>query len=273
MIRDAIDRIEELVRAGDDVTYAPDSGDTGHYFVRLSDGTLHDYYAVRAPAASDHQSTDSLARRLGVDKERYPSATIDIYYSRERIHATLARHLDMPTGDTAEQRWRHALPLPLHPAFAEVQALTEARTFTQRNLITFLRSRLNGHVDEAVVEQFRNLKLKLEDGSDVIVGKGREGIDRRIQQQILQQAGSEIPSEIIVTVPVFDLDETRDELHDVTLLLDPVGNPDQGIGFEVTAVLNTLRVAHTNALERIVQNLTEHPAMLPTFEVFYGEPR
>src|SRR5690606_25695567 len=85
--------------------------------------------------------------------------------------------------------------------------------------------------------------------------KGREAVDRKIQQQVRQTAGTDVPDQITVTIPVHDLDETRDELHPVTILVDTTTDDNGGIVLELTTVLNTLRAAERAALDSVVTNL------------------
>jgi len=169
-----------------------------------------------------------------------------VYYAPGIITAELS--------DEKDTRWRHTLRLPLHPAFQTLDDLTKTSAFTQKDLIRFLRATLNGHVADHVVEEFRALKLTTDGETNSVMAKGREAVDKRIQQKVTATAGTEIPDEITVTVPVYDLDECRAAVYPITLLVEAT-TEEGSVVFEVTTVLNSLREAQRAALDELSDSL------------------
>lgn len=250
MIAEAIDRIAEMTREVDRVERAPDNHVTGRYFVWHADESFTERFEDRAPSSARHYSTDSLGRHVKDDLSVSSDTAADAYWNDQRL--TVA--LEQDAGEYAF-KWNHELVLTKHPAFTAVAQLATTRAFSQKGLIHFLRAQLNGHVDDAVVEQFRTLKLSTDGATESVVVKGREAVDKRIQQQVRQTAGTDVPDQITVTIPVHDLDETRDQVHDVTILVDTTTDDAGSIVLELTTVLNTLRAAERAALDNIVDNL------------------
>lgn len=272
MIAEAIDRIRELVQAEQRIVSAPDNRVTGRYFLVAGDSIEGERFAVQEPKSVLHYSTASVARAVTADLEA--GATAEAFYSRERIsvqvqrvHGAIDEH---PEGGFA-LTWTHSLHLTSHPAFAAVRALEKTQVFTQRELIHFLRAKLNGHVSDVIVERFRALKLTSDGSTDSVMAKGHESVKRSLAQKVQEAGGRSIPDEITLTIPVHDLDETRDELHDVTVLVDAVPASDGSARFELTAVLNTLRAAERAALELIVTNL--HAALPESVPVYHAAVR
>lgn len=256
MIEAAIEKIARMTRDAKRVELAPDHRVNGKYFIFDHDGDYDVAFAQDAPPSTRHFSTESLARRVKADLAHHNVTSVDGYWNDHLLNVDLMTGVIEGDDDSYELKWSHDLLLVRHPAFSSVASLTTTRSYNQKALIKFLRADLNGHVDDAVVEQFRNLKLSTEGGTDSVVAKGREAIDKRIQQQIRQAAGADIPDEITVTIPVLDLDEVRDELYKVTILVDTTVDDNGGVQFELTTVLNTLRAAERAALDSIVANLT-----------------
>jgi hypothetical protein len=243
--------IADLARREQTIVLAPDYASTGVYYVRESDGDMRmispdrDLFTVGLPPGDTrHAHTDSLVRRIAADMADVMHETWlrGIYVSSTGIVATLA---------TRWHAWRHTLPMPLHPVFAEVQALTRPRAFTQRDLIHWLRSTMNGHVPDADVEQFRALRISTEGDTATVVAKGREGVDRRIAATIRQQAGADVPDSLTVQVPVFDLEQTIGEYQVVHLLVDVRQADDGAAQFVVTAVHDGLRTALRDAVDHV----------------------
>lgn len=255
----AIDRIVKLTEERRTIVQAPDFEVDGTYLVRQEDGSYQAANARRQPLEGVVRSTASLADLITLDVDE---AETTVFYDRDQIVAV---------HEGSAMRWRHTLPLPLHPAYARASALQRTETFNQRDLIRLLRAEMNGHVSDHVVEQFRTLKLRADTEGNSVLAKGREAVDRRIQQHVTAAAGQEIPDEITVTVPVYDLDETRAELHPVTILVEPRAGDDGAVTFELTAVLNTLRTAQRDALDALVEVLE---AQLPdrVSATLYGSP-
>lgn len=251
---EAINKIEQLTNRAKPIIEAPDFNATGHYIVREETGKVTHHYADRAPGNTELFSTlDLVARTLAdiaaEDPDEALATDAKVYYSADRITAELL--------DDSDVRWRHTLRLPLHPAFQALEYLTKTDVFTQKTLIRFLRANLNGHVADHVVEEFRALKLTTDGETNSVMAKGREAVDKRIQQKVTATAGTEIPDEITVTVPVYDLDECRAAVYPITLLVEAT-TEDGGVVFEVTTVLNSLREAQRAALDELADALNLH---------------
>lgn len=251
---EAINKIEQLVNRANPVIQAPDFAATGRFYAREESGKLTTHFAARVPASTELFSTlDLVARTLADVAPGNPDEALadaaKVYYSADRITAELT------AGEIT--RWRHTLRLPLHPAFQALDDLTKTVAFTQKSLIRFLRATLNGHVADHVVEEFRALKLTTDGETNSVMAKGREAVDKRIQQKVTATAGTEIPDEITVTVPVYDLDECRAAVYPITLLVEAT-TEDGGVVFEVTTVLNSLREAQRAALDELADALNLH---------------
>ena len=255
---EAIAKIQELERHADPIHMAPDYNVTGRFFLRHADGSVSEHAAVRRPDSARLHSTESLARLITAETEL--DARAKVYYGADEIVAVIE--------DDGEIEWRHGIKLPRHPAFARLERLTRTETFTQRTLIRLLRAEFNGHVDDRIIERFRTLNLKTDGTGQNVVAQGRAAVDRRIQQRISDDGGKDIPTEITVSVPVYDLDEARDDVMPVGLLVDVLPDEDGRAVFELTTVINTLASARREALDRLVRNLVaELPAGVP---VYYG---
>lgn len=267
MIAEAIDRIAEMTRLTDRIEWAPDYQQTGRYFVWQADGTFTERFEARAPRTTRHYSTDSLARNVKSDLEHMEFGGEAAAYWNDALLTTIVKAFD-PNGVYA-LKWKHEMVLEKHPAFTAVAELTRTRSFTQKELVRFLRAELNGHVDDSVIEQFRALKLATDGATESVVAKGREAIDRRLQQQLRQATGTDIPDEITVTIPVHDLDEAREQVQSVTILVDATTNDDGTVLLELTTVLNSLRAAERAALESVVANLRAAlPEGVPIYHAF-----
>lgn len=252
MIEAAINKILQLNEAKNRLVLAPDYGSTGEYFTLDGDGDLTSRRAARPLPGSVHHSTQSLVDALRADAAHLEATpeemSIRVYYSRTGVTATVED----------DARWKHTLHLEQHPVFESLVSLTRTQVFNQKQLIRFLRAELNGHVDETVIEVFRNLKLQSRSDGHSVVAKGREGVDRSIQREVRAATGTDVPDEITVHVPVYDLDELREETQPVTLLLDVTQDEAGQAVFEVTTVLNTLREAEFLTLEVIAGQLKTH---------------
>lgn len=259
---EAIAKIESLTNRAKPVIEAPDFHATGRFFVREESGKLSPHLAARVPASAQLFSTYDLVARTLADLQHSEAVASEakVYYAPGVITAEMTNGSDM--------RWRHTLSLPLHPAFEALQYLTRTNTFTQKELIRFLRATLNGHVADHVVEKFRALKLSTDGETNSVMAKGREAVDKRIQQKVTAAAGAEVPDEVTVTVPVYDLDECRAAVYPITLLVEAT-TEDGSVVFEVTTVLNSLREAQRAALDELADSL-RHALQTDDVPVYYG---
>lgn len=248
MKAEAIDRIEALVHEATPIIRAPDSDVTGRFFTRDEYGTLTEEHADRQPVEVEAFSTQALADLIANELTTRGLEPQDV-----RVFAGSASIVAM--FDIDSLRWRHELRLRPHPAFRVMERMTKTEVFSQRTLIRTLRAELGGFADDQVVETFRRLRLKVDDESEAVIAQGRAGVDRRIQQEVTAQ-GNGIPDEIEIAVPVFDVDEVRDDTMPITLLIDAV--PDQGsVRFDVTTVPNDLAHARREVSNRLVGSLRE----------------
>lgn len=182
-----------------------------------------------------------------------------LFYSADKVQALVVEAHDEPRNRI------HTLRLPLHPVFKLLEQLTQTRTFDQKALIRFLRAELNGNVDDAVIQQFRHLKLKSDGEGSAVVDKGRSGVSRSLMQSVNFQGGQP-PDVIRVAVPVYDVAEMLDSKHSVDVLLDYAPNAEGQAVFELTTVYSGLQDARSKALSELAESLSGHD--LP---VVYGE--
>lgn len=228
------------------------------YFIVEPDGTLVRHIAEALDPEIECYSTEALLA-LADTEAGEDGNSVSLYYSAARAVAVVRFDID--------RLRRHTLPLPLHPVFSKLEAHKETKRYTQRELIRLFRAQFNAYVPETTIEQFRQLKLRTDGEGESVVRQGHEGLSRSVRQQIEAQNGSAIPDEVAFDVPVFDLDEMRDEHFSVRVLVDCQPN-DQGVPmFELTTVYSDLQKARTQALEVIAERLRagEH-------DVYYGKP-
>jgi hypothetical protein len=244
MDRDAIDRIVNLARSAEPIQKAPDFLNSGTYFVRNEDGTYEEQEAFFPRHEARFLTVESFALMVAREMEDHAERGVEVYYSPGVVKAVIYMDPDKPHRG-------HSLPLPQHPAFKRVVGLQSTQQFDQRSLVRFLRAELNGHVEEHVIEQFRALKLDIGDEGESVIAKGREAVARRVRQKVLQDTGNDIPDEIVVTVPVYDVEGFRDHLKAITILID-VGLREGSPVFEATAVHNDVRAAERDALMEVV---------------------
>lgn len=255
----AIERIVDLTEQRHPIERGPDFERTGRYFVRDGAGNYHERRAVTP--RPDARLFDTLSLGSLVKQEIELENIVEVYYSADRIEASVydAAH---------ELHRRHEILLERHPVFTRLMRLVRTEVFTQKQLIRLLRAEFNGHVGESVIETFRVLDLKTDGDNSSVVRQGHEAVDKKVLQRIRASGGVDVPTEIVVSVPVYDLDESRDSEYDVMLLVDATADENSRPVFELTAVVNDLRVAERRALDEIVESLAE--AMPEGVDLFYG---
>lgn len=259
---EAIQRIAKLAHDAKPILEAPDYEDTGRFYVRQADGSLQQVYADREPDSTRLYDTGSLAE--AVNDEHANDMGIVVFYSSARIAAVVT-----DPNDSWRQH-QHIMRLERHPSFKRLERLLSTEALTQRELIRLLRAEFNGHVEDPVVEQFRKLRLSTTGKGESVVAKGREAVDRSITNEVTAAAGQQIPDEITVTLPVHDLDESRDKLQSVRILVEARQDDNGQATFELTTVLNDLRAAERAALDHLVELLK---GKLPAgVALLYGEP-
>lgn len=255
-----IDKIRDLVDEAQPIQRAPDYAETGRYYLRLPDGQWSIQYSDGVARRASLNGTGSFARLLL--EERSAGVEVEVYYDTDLLRAVLGKDRLV---------WEHEMLLPLHPVFAHLQGMLQTRSLDQRNLIRLLRAQLNGHVDDAIIERFRTLRLSTDGSGESVVSQGRAAVDKRIQRQVQDERGETIPDEITVSVPVYDLDEVRGDMKPVTVLVDCVPGEDGRPVFELTTVLNSLREAQRRALAQVVENL--HELLPDEVATYHGRAR
>lgn len=263
--RDAIQEISKLTRGQDVLLPLPGPGAAFLVMNPLTGEIVQSGAALGTPPVLTFHSTEHFVDHvvetftaLGKAPDRVLSLTpANIYYSRKGLQARFYTPGTDPL-DVRSSPWGATLPLANHPAFTELEALQRSRDFTQSQLVNFLRAKLNGHVKEETIQHFRHLKLVGDSQGTQVKAQGHESVGKSIQQKVLTEIGGVIPDEITVQVPVYDLDEVRDELYSVTVLVDVEPDEDGRAVFTLTTVQNTLRKAEFDALEHIVEQVVEH---------------
>jgi hypothetical protein len=249
---DAVREIAGLERASKRIVTVPCEPSDVYYTVE-SDGALTRVVAEHVLPEATCFSTKAL---LEVADREADNGKVVLYYSADKVQA-FVRELG------GEERNRiHTLPLPLHPVFELLQGHTTTKTYTQRELIRFLRAQLNAYVEESTIEQFRHLNLNTSGEGSSVVDKGRAGVSRSVMQTIRSKE-SEIPDSITVTAPVYEIDEMLYEPFEVKLLVDCLPDDDGRPVFELTTVHSTLENARNRALEHLAAKLSEgaHPVI------------
>jgi hypothetical protein len=204
-------------------------------------------------------STQALLEMASEEAKR--ECRVELYYSAAKVQV-----LAMETMESDERRNRyHTLNLPLHPVFKLLEGLTRTRAYGQRDLIRFLRAELNAYTDESVVEQFRHLNLNSSGEGSSVVDKGRAGVSRSVMQTIKAKE-SDIPDQITVKVPVYDIHEMLEETFEVGVLVDCLPDDEGRPVFELTTIHSDLQAAKHSALEVIAERLKQG-----TFPVIYGQ--
>jgi hypothetical protein len=241
---EAIQEVERLVVKG----FEPrefDADPKGFY--ALENGMLQRHQFPLQPLEHTVHDLDSLTRLLKAD----PKAQRAVFVSTSRVVAS---------AEDEDVRDQYVMNLPQHEAFKTVLHHLEARRYAQRDLVKLLRTKLSGFVDPMLVETIRNLKTNASMDGESVVQSGMESLSRNMVAQVKAKNGNALPEEFIVTVPVFDVPETRRSFENITILLeatpDDKGNPT----FELTAVRNDTSDAVDSAMEKLVIAITRTPA-------------
>jgi hypothetical protein len=227
------------------------------YFLVNEDGEPQRYVAEHLSPSITCYSTAALLQVLG--EEGKASPIVEIFYSAEKVQSVVYE------ADSEGRIRRHTLPLPLHPVFKLLEALTRTKSYSQRDLIRFLRAELNANVEESVIEQFRHLNLNTSGEGSSVVDKGRTGVSRSLMQTIKAKE-SDIPDQITVKVPVYDIHEMLDQTFEVGVLVDCLPVDEGRPVFELTTIHSDLQAAKHGALEVIAERLKQG-----SFPVIYGQ--
>src|SRR5690606_25274069 len=126
--------------------------------------------------------------------------------------------------------------------------------------------------DEVTISIFRSLRLINDGTTDTVVAKGREAIDRHINQAV-QAAGGDVPDEITVIVPVYDLAELRNSLEAIRVIVEAEIGKDDQAKFLLAVVADDVYKAVEAAQEEVRANLAE--ALIEAgveMHIFRGRP-
>ncbi len=161
--------------------------------------------------------------------------------------------VDAFVGKEAADRWEHHLPLVKHPAFVEVEKMVATRDIGQAALVRLFRTTLAGFVDTATVNTFRTLDLKASEDGRSTINNGDSGLDRSLVRQVRTANGEQVPDEITLSVPVYDLAEEREERASVRVVVEATPGKDGGAPtFALTALHNDVVAAEEAAQRRLI---------------------
>jgi hypothetical protein len=112
------------------------------------------------------------------------------------------------TEPTGHRRDSVKMSLLLNPAFERLLEIAESEEvvwFDHRRFLDLLRIDLNGCVKASDYGVWKNLKFSSSDtGGSSVAKAGRESIDRSIVRGTLTDDGSDLPDEMVLSVPIYD---------------------------------------------------------------------
>lgn len=196
MIKEAIDRLEALVRERDRVEFkqAPGEPKDAYYLCQSGQPTR----LVRAEAGPRHIYCESVIgaceaiRELVVEEA---DATRFVYVGPQGVRAHL--------HEFGDRRDTVRMPLTLTPQMAAIVALTE-KPIDQPELVWLLRSTLSQCCTHPQFPTMvRKLKFKSNSEGDRSVGIGRESIGASVVKEMAGIDG-ELPEEVGFIVPVYE---------------------------------------------------------------------
>lgn len=251
-IAHAIQRVERLTRAAKPIHIRahPDYKEVGQYdVINTLTGAHETHRATRVPPGADAITTQALVHLIDQDLALIPEGRARIFFNDSGILA----HFE----DAFGSRWRHKMLFQPHPAAVAVESLLNSVLYKQKDLVRFLRSQLNGHTPAHIIETFRHLRISGSSDGESAVAQGRETYGRSITEKVSTETGGIMPDDITVTIPVFDLQEVRDLMVDVTVLTDAELDNNKQPVFRLTTVRNSLNAAKELVLTQLEANLRE----------------
>lgn len=255
MQAEAVDRVVDLARSAKVIEPAPDFKETSRYYIRQADGSYVEEFGEVARNLRFYD-TASLAKFL-----EDVGADAQVFYGSTRIIALVQRSLVTEA---------HEMKLERHPVFQRLTALAGTEEFGQRQLIRLLRAEFNGHVGDDVIQTFRELKVEASTKGTSVVAQGRESVDRSILDEVQDEHGGAIPEEITVRLPVLDLDESRETLYSIRVLVETTLDSGGHAKFALTAVHNEIRKAEQDAIAAVVASLAK--ALPKDVPLYHGLP-
>ena len=242
MEADAIRKIEQLVNEVQKPIHV-DSEPDDVYYLRNAQGELE--RKVAEPEAIFHRfyTTESMFSLFQGVKDT------KIFASEHKIDIIAP----------AEQPSRFLsgfIRLDKHPALLTIYKHLETKSYTQKQLVKLLATKLSDFVDEDVIRKFRSLTLVQSATAHAAVEKDAAVLG------LQENSGFEedVPPAVLVNCPVFDLPELLDKKQSMRLLIE-TSFIDNTFKFELTAVHNDLAKAVHNTLSDFIAELAdgEHP--------------
>lgn len=254
---DVLNKLEAMANHNNRIVETPDGS---HYFVIDSEGEMEQYIVEPKDLTIEFFDTQSLlAKCASMNNTGYSGVTL--YYSENAVHA-----VGQQDYRESWRHYQHTLMLPFHPAFRSVDALQATCTYTQKQLVRLLKTRLAGYVLESDVEVFKHLRLSGSEEGEVKVGQGSDGLSMSVRREVADGKGERIPEQIIVRIPVYGIHEMLEFTYPVTILVDLSTDDNGRPEFALTAVHNDIEKAKVAALGEIKKKLGE------AFPVYFGKP-
>ena len=146
-----------------------------------------------APLPRNHIVMDLKAIGEFCEFISHASPAIVAWYSRQGVVVLV---------DDTTRRDRVTLPLELSPQVKALQALEGSRkSFTQKELILFLRTTLAKCADPSLVDIFRRVKFRATQGGDAELTHGKSSIGRQLTAELTGQQA--IPEYVAFSLPIF----------------------------------------------------------------------
>lgn len=250
----AIREIERLTQQAQEPIY-PRGEAQGVYFLRSGNGDLVRHEAELDPVSTKVYDLRSLKDEIAAED---PGDLDGVYVTDA---AVVARSSDLNTT------WSATLTLPVHPAFAHLQAWRRLTPLTQKDLVRLLRTELRDHLDPTVITTFSSLKFTNNSEGTSTVRPTSTALDTSIRQSVASEQGVDAPETIKFHVPVYDIPEARGDEYTVTVYVEYDHEQKK---FLLLAVHADLRLAQEQAVAEIIDDLQRHAA--GKHPVLYGAP-
>jgi hypothetical protein len=265
MLREAIDRIKELVEQAHGADVVKVAGEPAHVFY-LRDratGTLTKCVCAADPRSLEALSVEGFAELVGAAGAPV-GATKEVFVGREEVVAVF----DGPTP----RRERCTLQLPVTPQYDRLAELAatpapddeeaKPRQFNQRDFLRLLRVELDGCLDPDQINVFRALKLSKSQGGESAIAAWNETFRRSMQIDALA-GGMAPPEELTLNVQVYRDMRERAERQEVRCAVDVDLSEAT---FRLTPLPGELEAAQWRVLQSICQRLRELLPQIPVHE-------
>lgn len=248
----AIVEIERLTREAETIVTVREE-ETGVYFVREPDGSHTRQRARHNPKDVTLYDLESLAREI---KSKPHLQTV--YVSDTEVVALF---------DDGFVRWRAKVALPQHPSFVLASRFKVSVPLTQKELVRLLRTELSSAVSITTIDTFASLRFTSNSDTQAVTRPMSAGLDRSIQQAVQARDGQNAPETIELSVPVFDIPETRSDRYPVKVFVDY--DHEKSV-FLLVANHDDLRTAQESAVRKVITDLEADARVATT--VAYGTP-